>query len=66
MFDGVVQISIRVRHVLDLKRIKTCAISKKKSNFFGDFGCERLLVFIIRWSFIGLQRIHGRYKMTNV
>lgn len=27
--------------------------SKKKSNFFGDSRCERLLIFVSRWSFEG-------------
>jgi len=37
----------------------TCSRSKKKSDFFGAFGCERLPVFVSGWSFKFLQRSYG-------
>ena len=56
MFDEVVRTVVGI----------ICARSKKESDFFGDFRYERLLVFISRWSFEGLQRSYGTLKRRNV
>jgi len=57
MSDGVVRRVTGARHVPSLQ---------KKSDFFEDFGCDRLPLFISRWSFEGLQRSYDSLKRRNV